>query len=241
MSIKQGEYFEGDGGTTVLDANIGLPFTNDGFANFSFQLKNADATSRSVQRPDAQALFDAGNLYINDPAQVWGNPEIKDDVSFFGNIGLDLGNDKEFYLFGNYSERDVTGGFYYRNPHNRGNVYSVDDGQTLLVGAVNGDQSSCPVVPANVPNVLVTQAYLDMVADPNCFSMNMVPGYAGGYTPQFGGNIVDTAATMGVKGDITSGILANWYFDLSASAGRSAAKFNLQNTLNPSLGLDTPS
>jgi iron complex outermembrane receptor protein len=241
MSIKQGEYFEGDGGTTVLDANIGLPFTNDGFANFSFQLKNADATSRSVQRPDAQALFDAGNLYINDPAQVWGNPEIKDDVSFFGNIGLDLGNDKEFYLFGNYSERDVTGGFYYRNPHNRGNVYSVDDGQTLLVGAVNGDQSSCPVVPANVPNVLVTQAYLDMVADPNCFSMNMVPGYAGGYTPQFGGNIVDTAATMGVKGDITSGMLANWYFDLSASVGRSAAKFNLQNTLNPSLGLDTPS
>ena len=28
---------------------------------------------RSVQRPDAQALADAGNDFINDPAQIWGN------------------------------------------------------------------------------------------------------------------------------------------------------------------------
>ena len=126
FSIKQGEYFEGDGATSTIDGNIGLPLTNQGFANFSFQLKNADATSRSVQRPDAKALFDAGNIEVNNPAQIWGNPEIEDDITVFGNIGLDLGDSKEFYLFGNYSERDVTGGFYYRNPHNRGNVYSID-------------------------------------------------------------------------------------------------------------------
>lgn len=240
ISIRQGSYYEGDGDSTVIDGNIGLPFTSDGFANFSFQLKNADATSRSVQRPDAQALFDAGNTEIKNPAQIWGNPEIEDDITLFGNIGLDLGDDKEFYLFGNYSERDVTGGFYYRNPHNRGNVYSVDGGETLLVGAVNGDQSSCAVVPANVPNVLDTQEYMDMVADPNCFSMNMVPGFAGGYTPQFGGNITDTSLTMGTKGEIKSGFLADWFFDLSGSVGRSESRFNLKNTLNPSLGLDTP-
>jgi len=241
FSVKTGEFSEGDGATTVFDGNIGLPLSDDGFANFSFQFKNADATSRSVQRPDAQAMFDAGNSEIKNPAQIWGNPEIKDDITVFGNIGLDLGDSKEFYLFGNYSERDVTGGFYYRNPHNRGNVYSVDGGETLLVGAVNGDQSSCAVVPANVPNVLDTQAYQDMVADPNCFSMNMVPGYAGGYTPQFGGNVTDTSITIGTRGDITSGVLAQWAFDVSGSVGRNESRFNLQNTLNPSLGLDTPS
>ncbi|MFA3790031.1 TonB-dependent receptor plug domain-containing protein [Aliiglaciecola sp. SL4] len=240
FSIRQGSYYEGDGDSTVFDGNIGLPFTTEGFANFSFQYKTADATSRSVQRPDAQAIFEAGNTEIQNPAQIWGNPEIDDDITIFGNIGLDLGDDKEFYLFGNYSERDVTGGFYYRNPHNRGNVYSNDGGETLLVGAVNGDQSSCAVVPANVPNVLDTQEYMDMVADPNCFSMNMVPGFAGGYTPQFGGNITDTSLTMGTKGEIKSGFLADWYFDLSGSVGRSESKFNLKNTLNPSLGLDTP-
>ncbi|MDH5434279.1 MAG: TonB-dependent receptor [Gammaproteobacteria bacterium] len=251
FSVKTGEFFEGDGATTVIDGNVGMPFTDAGFANFSFQLKNADATSRSVQRPDAANLIQQGNTAVNDPAQIWGNPEIKDDISIFGNIGLDLGNGKEFYLFGNYSERDVTGGFYYRNPHNRGNVYSIDGGATLLVGAVDGNQANCPVVP--IPqvsdgqggfvdgNVLTSAAYLAMVADPNCFSMNMVPGYAGGYTPQFGGNITDTSFTIGTSGEFNSGMLSGWGYDLSGSVGRSESRFNLKNTLNPSLGLDTPS
>ncbi|MGX5175012.1 TonB-dependent receptor plug domain-containing protein [Aliikangiella sp. IMCC44653] len=253
LSVKQGQYYEGDGTSTIVDGNIGLPLTDRGFANFSFQLKNADATSRSVQRPDAQALFDAGNTEIKNPAQIWGNPEIKDDITLFANIGLDLGNNSEAYLFGNYSERDVTGGFYYRNPHNRGNVYSIDDGATLLVGDVGlatTGTASCSWsngagqpsnVPANVDNVLLTPEYQAMAADPNCFSMNMVPGYAGGYTPQFGGNVTDASMTMGVKGDIESGFLKDWGYDLSGSVGRNEARFNLKNTLNPSLGLDTPS
>lgn len=241
ISVKQGSYYEGDGDSTIVDGNVGLPFTDDGFVNLSFQLKNADATSRSVQRPDAQGLADAGNSSIQNPAQIWGNPEVKDDITLFGNVGLDLGDDKEFYMFGNYSERDVTGGFYYRNPHNRGNVYSIDGGETLLVGDIaqsQGAERTCAVVPANVPNVLNTQAYQDMVADPNCFSMNQI--FPGGYTPQFGGNITDTSLTMGTKGDISSGFLEGWYFDLSGSVGRNESKFNLKNTLNPSLGLETP-
>ncbi len=123
LSVKQGQYFEGDGDTTVIDGNIGMPFTDDGFVNLSFQYKNADATSRTLQRPDAQGLIDAGNPVAN-PAQTWGNPEIEDDITLFGNVGLDLGNDKEFYMFGNYSDRTGTGGYYYRNPHKRKGVYT---------------------------------------------------------------------------------------------------------------------
>ena len=95
LSIKQGEYFEGDGASTIIDGNIGLPLTDDGFVNLRFQLKHADATSRSVQRPDAANLFAQGNTYIQDPAQIWGNPEIKDDITLFANIGLDLDDDIE--------------------------------------------------------------------------------------------------------------------------------------------------
>lgn len=241
IAVKYGEYYEGDGDTTTIEGNVGLPFTDDGFANLSFALKNADATSRSVQRPDAAGLAAAGNSYILNPAQIWGNPEINDDLTIFGNVGLDLGNDKQFYMFGNYSERDAIGGFYYRNPHNRSNVYSIDGGETLLVGDVgeaNGGARTCAVVPANVPNVLETQAYKDMVADPNCFSMNMI--FPGGYTPQFGGTIVDTSLTMGVEGELSGGWLDEVYFDLSGSVGRNASDFFLYNTLNPSLGLETP-
>ena len=57
VSVRHGEYYEGDGTQLVVDGNIGLPFTDDGFANLSFQYKTADATSRTVQRPDAQGLI----------------------------------------------------------------------------------------------------------------------------------------------------------------------------------------
>lgn len=241
LSVKRGEFYEGDGATTTVDGNIGMPLTKDGFVNLSFQYKNADATSRSVQRPDAQGLIDAGNSSVANPAQIWGNPEIKDDITVFGNVGLDLGDDKEFYMFGNYSERDVTGGFYYRNPHNRGNVFSIDGGETLLVGDVaqsQGADRTCGVVPANVPNVLVTDAYQAMVADPNCFSMNQI--MPGGYTPAFGGNITDTSLTVGTKGEIKTGALEDVRYDISGSVGRNESSFNLKNTLNPSLGLATP-
>ncbi|GLX79544.1 hypothetical protein tinsulaeT_28840 [Thalassotalea insulae] len=258
LSVKHGEYYEGDGTGTIVDGNIGLPFTRDGFVNLSFQLKNADATSRSVQRPDAQALIDAGNTHVQDPAMIWGNPEIKDDITLFANVGLDLGDDKEFYMFGNYSERDAEGGFYYRNPHNRSNVFSIDDGATLLVGDVGfatdgvatcsmsnayvetmlGGDGSSSLVPSNVGNVLDTAAYQAMVEDPNCFSMNQI--MPGGYTPRFGGNITDTSFTAGTKGEIKSGFLTNWYYDVSGSVGRNASTFILRNTLNPSLGLETP-
>lgn len=247
LSVRAGEYYEGDGTQTIVDGNIGMPFTDDGFVNLSFQYKNADATSRSVQRPDAANLAAQGNDSIINPAQIWGNPEIKDDITIFGNVGLDLGNDKEFYMFGNYSERDVTGGFYYRNPHNRGNVFSTDGGETLLVGDVGESQGlarTCAVV--NIPknadgsdgNVLDSLEYQAMVADPNCFSMNQI--MPGGYTPAFGGNITDTSLTMGTSGEIKSGFMAEWNYDLSGSVGRNESAFNLKNTLNPSLGLSTP-
>jgi iron complex outermembrane receptor protein len=236
LSVKTGEYFEGDGSQMIVDGNIGLPLTDQGFINASFQLKNADATSRSVQRPDAADLAAAGNTAIQDPAQIWGNPEINDDYTIFINSGIDISDDMKVYAFGNVSSRDVLGGFYYRNPHNRGNVYSVDGGETLLVGDVaqaGGADRTCDVVPANVPNVLTTQAYQDMVADPNCFSMNQI--FPGGYTPQFGGKVEDMSFAAGVKGDWNE-----WRYDVSFTTGSNKSTFFLYNTLNPSLGLSTP-
>jgi iron complex outermembrane receptor protein len=251
LTARHGEFYEGDGTTTEVAGNIGMPLTSDGFANLSFQYKNADATSRSVQRPDA-AAFGAAGLNVANPAQIWGSPEIKDDISIFGNIGLDLGNDKEFYMFGNYSERDVRGGFYYRNPHTRGTVYSVDGGDTLLVGDLTpgpvgqenvglglGDGISCPTIPITSANVTSQQNYIDGVQNnPNCFSFNeMIPE---GFTPNFGGNITDTSLNIGTKGEFKEGFAKGIMYDLSGSVGRSESSFLIFNTINASLGPDTP-
>ncbi|MFY8275260.1 TonB-dependent receptor plug domain-containing protein [Pseudoalteromonas sp. SSDWG2] len=242
IEVRSGQYYEGDGDSTQIAGNIGLPFSDDGFANFSFQYKNADATSRSVQRPDAAAFIEAGVPEVPDPAQIWGSPEVKDDITLFGNIGLELSNTDEFYMFGNYSERDVRGGFYYRNPHTRPGVYSNDGGETLLVGDLTGDMSgNCPTdiaIPTN-GSVLDDPRYINEVANnPNCFAFNeMIPG---GFTPNFGGNITDASITAGVKGEYEDGFLAGWLYDASASVGYNESRYFLYNTVNASLGPDTP-
>ncbi len=124
LDAKWGSYFEGDGNSITLAANVGLPLTDAGFANLSFEFKEADPTSRSAQRGDAQDLIGAGNSNVRQPAaQIWGAPEISGDFKLFGNFGLDLGNGSEVYAFGNWAKRQVEGGFYYRNPHTRGGVF----------------------------------------------------------------------------------------------------------------------
>ena len=103
LDAKFGSYFEGDGNSMTLAANVGLPLTDAGFANLSFEFKEADPTSRSAQRGDAQGLIDAGNSNVRQPAaQIWGAPEISGDFKLFGNFGLDLGNGSEAYAFGNW-------------------------------------------------------------------------------------------------------------------------------------------
>ncbi|CAH9050583.1 Vitamin B12 transporter BtuB [Pseudoalteromonas holothuriae] len=250
FAVKHGQFFEGDGDTTTYEGNVGLPFSDDGFANLSFQYKNADATSRSVQRPDAAAYDGAGVPGIRNPAQVWGAPEINDDITLFGNVGLDLTNDSQFYMFGNYSERDVKGGFYYRNPQTRPQVYSNDGGDTLLVADLDGLDTgiSCPTV--NLKNsageqildVSTIAAYQQIASNSdignNCFAFNEI--LPAGFTPFFGGNITDTSLTIGTKGDITDGYFKGARYDLSGSVGRNESRYFITNTVNASLGAETP-
>jgi len=61
IEVKYGQYQEGDGDQYSVSGNIGLPLTDAGFANFSFEYGETDATDRSVQRDDAAALIAAGN------------------------------------------------------------------------------------------------------------------------------------------------------------------------------------
>lgn len=236
VEVKRGEYYAGDGTSTELAANVGMPLTKDGFVNVSMQYKNVDATSRSVQRGDAQSLIDAGNTFVANPVQVWGAPEINDDITLFANAGLDLGNGSEAYMFGNYSERDIRGGFYYRNPHNRPQVFSNDGGETLQVVDTTG-AGGCANVPISGLNHAQITSAVNALPD-NCFTFfSMFPG---GFTPNFGGNITDTSLAVGTKGEFKNGFASGILYDFSGVVGRSESTFQLFNSVNASLGPETP-
>ena len=233
LSYKMGEYTEGDGATTTIAGKYGMPLGQDGFVTTSFQIRQADDTSRSAQRPDAAALIAAGNTAVANPAQIWGAPKIDDDVTFFMNAGVTNSDGSESYMFGNYSERDVDGGFYYRNPDGRSGVFT--QGDFRLVGDIDGTCAYSTAGTVDPSNYALRDT---IMADASCFLMNQIA--PGGYTPRFVGTITDTSFTTGRRGDIADGFLSGYSYDVSGSVGRNEADFGLNNTVNPSMGPDTP-
>ncbi|MFU8816900.1 MAG: TonB-dependent receptor plug domain-containing protein, partial [Pseudomonadales bacterium] len=228
VEARWGEFYAGDGESRQLAANIGLPLTAAGFVNFSAEIKQVDPTSRSVQRADAADLIAAGNTAVPNPAQVWGSPEISDDFKLFANLGLDLGNGSEVYLFGNWAQREVEGGFFYRNPNTRAGVFGGEDPDTILVANLDPAAGACPVVSV-VDNVPDAGALAAVAAQANCFAFNQI--FPGGFTPSFGGEIDDASIAGGLRGTLDNGLR----YDLSASVGRSEVEFFINNTVNPNL------
>ncbi len=240
MELRTGHYAAGDGRALTFAGNVGLPLGEGGFANLSIEYGNAGPTSRSVQRDDAKLLIAAGNTHVRSPAQIWGSPEIDDDFKFWGNFGRLVGATTQLYAHTNYASKKVTGGFYFRNPNTRGSVFSADGGQSLLIGDALDAQDGILDGSANCPTVRVANGLPDQDAlgrvfdDPNCFSFQEV--FPGGFTPQFGGNVLDKSIVAGVRGQFRNGVL----WDASVIAGSNEVDFFIVNTVNASLGPDTP-
>ena len=237
LELNTGAYRAGDGDAYSIAGNVGLPLGASGFANLSLEYGNADPTDRSVQRDDAAALIAAGNTAVADPAQIWGNPTIEDDIKLFGNFGNLFANGLQLYGHANYADKKVTEGFYFRNPNTRQNIYSLDGGQSLLIGDVLQAQgtgsANCPTVRVtdNVPD---QEALARVFADDNCFSFQEIA--RGGFTPRFGGQVSDMSAVAGLRRVAANGL--TW--DASASYGAHESDFFFENTVNASLGPQTP-
>ena len=240
LELHTGGYGAGDGRTWTVAGNAGLPLGGTGFANLSLEYGNSGATDRSVQRDDAAALIAAGNDAVADPAQIWGSPSVDDNLKLWGNFGHLFANGAQAYGYANYTRRTVESGFFFRNPNTRSAVFSADGGRSLLVGDVLDAGDGVPDGTAGCPPVPVTAARPDpaalgrVFADPDCFSFQ--ERFPGGFTPRFGGDVLDASVVAGVRGQLAGGLL----WDASASVGSSTADFSIYDTVNASLGPASP-
>jgi iron complex outermembrane recepter protein len=242
LEYRTGMYTQNsDGETHYLAGNVGLPLGNNGFLSLSFDTTNQQPTNRAIQRGDAQAIIDRGNIAVlessltSDTVMRQGLPDIEAFNTFF-NAGIDLGNDLEFYSFGGYGEKTTDLGFFFRNPENRGGVFTSGANQ-LFFDVTEDGSGNCPVIPRG-PNAAhgtsSLAAMTESINNPDCFSFT--EWWPGGYTPQFGADLVDISNTSGFRGELDDGTR----YDLSVGLGYSSVDYFLYNTTNPSMGPDSP-
>ncbi|MCY4402872.1 MAG: TonB-dependent receptor [Candidatus Poribacteria bacterium] len=114
------------------------------------------------------------------------------------------------------------------------NAAAVEAGETFPELSPH-DADDIPITD-NVPDPERLQAVRN---DPNLFNFQEM--FPGGFTPRFGAFAWDSGVVVGVKGTALEETLGNpLTWDLSGSFGRHHADFFIFNTVNASLGPDTP-
>jgi iron complex outermembrane recepter protein len=235
IQFQAGQYYESDGEDVMLAANLGIPIFDSGFLNISVESTSAQPTDRGQQwrnaanggqsafdvptyvttYPQFAALFPATENFNTNHVQIWGQPEAEAFRTFF-NAGYDLSETASLYGFANYSNSTSDGDFNYRFP------------DPEFVNAAGFPNATNP----NGANTTTGPA----VRTPDGRTYTITSRFPAGYTPRFGGNVVDYSFTGGIKGEFFDGLS----YDFSARYGNDKIAYTLSNTTNPSLGPGTP-
>ena len=224
--METGRHFAGDGKNITLAGNVGFGLGSEGFLNVSGEFATSDPTYRGEQYCRTSFCFDplgeaygefiatgdpATVAYATDPdfiaatanaslfgdvVQPWGAPNAE-SKRFFFNAGMPLSPNVDFYAFGNYSDSESDGSFFYRYPYN---------------------------------------GTIEELREPDGSIYFPLEKYPGGFTPRFYGYVEDISIAAGVKSEDDGAL--SW--DISARYGESSIDYTLANTINPSMGPDSP-
>ena len=229
FTMETGRYAAGDGKSMVLSGNVGFALGSEGFLNVSGEFSTSDPTYRGEQYCRTAFCFDPSGeaydefiangrpdriAYATDPAfieaattsasvfteggvvQPWGAPNAE-AMRFFFNAGLPLSENVDLYAFGNYSDSDSDGSFFYRFPYN---------------------------------------GTIEKLREPDGSIYFPMEKYPGGFTPRFFGYVEDISIAAGLKSEDAGPL--SW--DISARFGESSIDYTLSNTINPSMGPESP-
>jgi len=157
-NVSYGQAYEGDGGTTVANANFGFGLRDDGFLNITAEYRDRSNTNRAgfsgaVQYPllDNGGACDATDNSACDPREFSFDRENfrigdadSESSSFVLNAKLPLGEGLSAYAFGTYSDvKNQSAGFYRRaNQYDRTVTEIYPDGFLPLINTNIEDYSA---------------------------------------------------------------------------------------------------
>ena len=190
VHVNGGQWMEapnGRGGEkdVTIAANVGLPLTDNGFVNLSFEYADRPELSRGNQHASAADGYkgwdanDAGQDVDEwQTAMNWGRP-IGSGFKSVWNAGLKINDNVSAYSFGNYADTFGEYSFFLRAP---------------------GKSGALTAVPLNP-------------ADPSEGNFSWGDTYPLGFTPRLEGHGNDFSSVVGVKGDMEMGL--NYDFSAS--------------------------
>jgi len=218
INFEAGSFYDGDGDQAKLAFNKGLPLGGRGFFNLSGELSNADRTDRAEQYCETWFCLDPGNPVYNPSAAYTtytNDPAFMAAVSEAGDVVQAWGRPqtKAVRLFINAG-------------------YEVDDYAKLYAfGSFSKSEGKDNFFYRYPGNGTIEDLRLQ---DGSIY--NPISIFPGGFTPQFTGDITDYSLVAGFKGLYDNGLT----YDYSARFGSNTIAYTLDNTINPSLGPDTP-
>jgi len=235
VDARYGEYVTGlfprDGSDREVALNWGLPLgSTGGFTNLSVEWAENGQTIRNATRPAAVAFAEAypdlASLlpHYPGPVQEFGTPPAE-SVKVFLNSALPLANGDKIYFFGNYAHIAANESFNYRLPTDVTDQYGNTFGRNATFSTIYLD--ACPANYSGCPSG-------GFVNDAHTY--NFASLYPAGFTPRFFGTTVEQFAAVGYKGKTDAGLT----YDASLTSGHNELSLSLRNTLNPSLGPNTP-
>ncbi len=241
VSIDSGQYSEGDGASTTVQGNIGLPLGDNGFLSISGEFYEADQTTRSNQYcegwfclnrddPSWDAFVDAGSASSIRGVGWNGNPATRlhygrDNQTFLSNTHLANIGDGDVVQPWGQPDAEAARVFF-----NAG--VDLDDNNELYGFGNFSDSTSNGSFFYRYPY----NGTIEELREPDGSVYFPLEKHPGGFTPRFFGDVRDVSIVGGIRGEMDNGLS----YDFSARTGESEIQYTLSNTINPSMGPESP-
>jgi iron complex outermembrane receptor protein len=230
VTARYGQSYQGDGEDSQLTAFYGTELGDDGgFFNITAEFIDQNVFDRSVARPAIASLAALGIVPDRPTGNRLGGPENR---AYRATINTEIpAGDKTFYAFANYGWQRQGNDFNYRAP-----ITTTHDPIPGRPGTATTGRA--------VPPVFLDQIGFDAQGRPqfdangatfNIFDDDRFPELRNGFIPFFESTNEDIGIVAGLKGE-GSGI----NYDFSLMYGVNQIRFFMSDTINASLGPNTP-
>lgn len=212
LTAQYGQYYLGDGEDVLLTGNLGLPIGDKGFVNGTFEYTSQNQVNRGRQYCNKGIPNQSAGFCVADYAAA--NPSyaalIHDYVQKWGQPDAE-------------ATRAVV---------NAG--YEFSETVTAYAFANYSDSTATEYFNYRPPVSNAVNATPIRKSDGSLFQFSSI--FPAGFTPMFGGDITDYSLAGGLKGKFSSGLT----YDISGRYGNDKLSYTLWDTVNPSMGPDSP-